>query len=328
MNGDELGGDGYHAKTSQDGSNATPKAVRFDRYGGRDVLYVAEVVRPIPLPGEVLVTVRAAGINPGEAAVREGRMDAVLPATFPSGQGSDLAGVVAEIGRDVDRLQVGDEVLGWSDRRSSQASDVIVSAEHLIPKPADLSWDAAGSLYVVGVTAFAAVRAVNPRPNETLVVSAAAGGVGSLVVQLLKVRGADVIGIASEPHHGWLSSVGVKPVAYGEDLLDRIRAVSPSGVDAFIDTFGDDYIRLAIDLGVPRDRIETIIAFQAAQEYGIKSEGSATASTPEILSEMADLVASGRITMPIAKTYPLDQVRDAYEELEKRHTLGKIVLIP
>ncbi len=305
-----------------------PKAVRFDHYGGKDVLYVAEVERPVPAAGEVLVAVRAAGINPGESGIRGGRMDAVFPATFPSGQGSDLAGVVAEIGNDVDRFELGEEVLGWSDRRSSQATEVVVPANHLIPKPAGLSWEAAGSLYVAGVTAYAAVRAVNPRPNETVVVSGAAGGVGSLAVQLLKIQEAEVIGIASKPHHTWLASVGVIPVAYGDGLLDRIRALSPNGVDAFIDTFGDDYIRLAIDLGIARDRIETIIDFQAAQEYGIKSEGSSTASTPAILSEMANLVASGRITVPIARTYPLEQVRDAYEELEMRHTLGKIVLIP
>ncbi len=305
-----------------------PKAVRFDNYGARDVLYVAEVERPAPSPGEVLVAVRAAGINPGEAAIREGHMDAVFPATFPSGQGSDLAGVVAEVGDGVNGFKVGDEVLGWSDRRSSQAAYVVVSAEHLITKPTSLSWEAAGSLYVAGVTAFAAVRAVNPHPNDTVVVSGAAGGVGSLVVQLLRVRGADVIGIASEPHHEWLMSVGVTPVAYGEGLPDRIRALAPEGVDAFIDTFGDDYIRLATDLGVPRDRIETIIAFQAAQEYGVKSEGSSTASTPEVLSEMANLVASGRIVVPIAATFPLDQARQAYAELERRHTLGKIVLLP
>ena len=272
-----------------------PKALRFDHYGGRDVLYVAEVERPVPSPGEVLVAVRAAGINPGEAAIREGHLDAVFPATFPSGQGSDLAGVVAEVGDGVDGFEVGDEVLGWSDRRSSQATYVVVPAEHLI-READLPLMGSGRIALCRRGDCLRRRSGSePAPNDTVVVSGAAGGVGSLVVQLLRIRGADVIGIASEPHHEWLTSVGVTPVAYGEGLLDRIRALAPEGVDAFIDTFGDDYIRLAIDLGVPRDRIETIIAFQAAQEYGVKSEGSSTASTPEVLSEMADLVASGRI---------------------------------
>jgi NADPH:quinone reductase-like Zn-dependent oxidoreductase len=159
-----------------------PKAVRFDHYGGRDVLYVAEVETPIPSVDEVLVAVHAAGINPGEAAIREGRMDAVFPATFPSGQGSDLAGVVVRVGEGVGEFEAGDEVLGWSERRSSQANFAVVPANQLIPKPPGLSWEAAGSLYVVGVTAYAAVRAVGARPSETVVVSGAAGGVGSLAV--------------------------------------------------------------------------------------------------------------------------------------------------
>lgn len=278
------------------------KAVRFDHYGGTDVLYVANVEIPHADRGELIVSVRAAGINPGESSIREGLLDAMFPATFPSGQGSDLAGVVSEVGAGVEAFAVGDEVLGWSDRRSSHAEFVSVSFDHLIHKPPTLSWEVAGSLYVVGTTAFAAVRAVNAGPGDTVVVSAAAGGVGSITVQLAKVKGAEVIGIASEANAGWLTSIGVTPVTYGEGLADRVRAIAPDGVDAFIDTFGEEYIRLAIELDVDRNRIETIIAFQAAQETGVKAEGSSTAATTEILAEMASLVASGRIMMPIAAT--------------------------
>jgi NADPH:quinone reductase-like Zn-dependent oxidoreductase len=304
------------------------KAVRFDRYGGTDVLYVADVDVPSPAAGEVVVKVEAAGINPGEASIRKGLLDAVFPATFPSGQGSDLAGVVHLLGDGVTGFSVGDEVLGWSWQRSSQAEYVSVPTGQLIFKPPALSWPVAGSLYVAGVTAYAAVRAVSVRPGETVVVSAAAGGVGTLVVQLLKVKEAHVIGIASEPHHDWLRSHGVTPVSYGDDLGERIVALVPNGVDAFIDLFGPQYVRLAVELGAPRDRIETIIAFDAAKEYGTKAEGSGDASTTEILAEVAELVASGQIEVPIAATYPLERVKDAYDELEKRHTRGKIVLIP
>ena len=305
-----------------------PSAVRFDRYGAGDVLYVADVEVPHPEAGEVVVAVKAAGINPGEAAIRQGYMDAMFPATFPSGEGTDLAGVVADVGAGVTSWSVGDEVLGWSERRSSQAAYVAVPADQLVAKPAGLSWEVAGSLFVVGVTAYAAVRAVGARAGDTVVVSGAAGGVGSVVVQLAQIRGADVVGIASEPNHAWLSSVGVTPVAYGEGLKERIRAAAPAGIDAFIDTFGPDYVRLAVDLGVDRDRIDTIIAFEVAEEYGVKTEGSAEASSADVLAEMADLAASGRITVPIAATYSLDQVQAAFQELEQRHTRGKIVLIP
>jgi NADPH:quinone reductase-like Zn-dependent oxidoreductase len=304
------------------------KAVRFDRYGGIEVLYVADVEIPRAAPGEVVVEVRAAGINPGEAAIRKGFMEARFPATCPSGEGSDFAGVVHEIGDGVEAFAVDDEVLGWSDRRSSHAEYVATPIDHVTYKPASLSWEIAGSLYVAATTAYAAVRAVGAGPGAVVAVSAAAGGVGSIAVQLAKVRGAEAIGIASEGNHEWLSSVGVIPVAYGEGLAERIRAAAPRGVDAFIDTFGEEYVRLALELGIPKGRIETIIAFQAAEETGIKAEGSSTAASTDVLAEMADLVASGRILVPIAATFPLDQVQAAYELVEKRHTRGKIVLIP
>ena len=160
------------------------------------------------------------------------------------------------------------------------------------------------------------------------VVSAAAGGVGSIVVQLLRLRGATVLGIASEGNHDWLAAHGVVPIAYGDGLVERLRAAAPNGIDAFIDLFGPEYLDVAVELGIPPDRIETIISRQKAAEIGAKVEGSGNASTTDVLAEMAELVASGQIEIPIAATYPLDRVRDAYAELEQRHTRGKIVLIP
>ena len=305
-----------------------PRAVQFDEYGGLDVLTVREIELPELGKEDVLVEVKAAGINPGEASIRKGLLDDKWPATFPSGQGSDLAGVVKEVGIDVEGFAPGDEVLGWSWDRSSQATEVVVPAEQLISKPTDLSWEAAGALHVVGVTAFAAVRAVSVKEGEAVVVSAAAGGVGTITVQLLKVRGANVVGLASEVHHDWLREKGVTPVAYDEGVMQRILEATPVGIDAFIDLFGPEYVELAVELDVPPAKIETIIAYEKAQEVGAKMEGSSDATTPEILGEMAELVALGRIEVPIAATYPLDEVREAFEQLEDRHTLGKIVLIP
>lgn len=304
------------------------RAVRFDRYGGRDVLYVADIDLPSPGPAEVLVEVRAAGINPGEAAIRVGALHDMFPATFPSGEGSDLAGFVTALGPEVTEFGVGDEVLGFSLRRSSHATHTVVPVQQLIKKPAQLSWEAAGALYVVGCTAYAAVRAVAPQPGETVAVSAAAGGVGSLVVQLLVRREVRVLGIASKKSADWLRAHNVIPVEYGDGLEDRLREAAPNGIDAFIDLFGPDYVQLAVDLGVAPERIDTIISFAKAGEVGAKTEGSSDASTPEVLAEMADLVAGGAIDFDIAATYPLDQVADAFAELEQRHTHGKIVLLP
>ncbi len=304
------------------------QAVRFDHYGDRDVLYLADVQIPAPAAGEVVVEVRAAGINPGETSIRTGALEQLYPTTFPSGEGSDLAGVIYAVGDAVTGFAPGDEVLGWSWTRSSHAQYTAVPANQVIPKPAALSWEAAGSLHVVGCTAYAAVRAVTPKPGETVAVSAAAGGVGSVVVQLLRTRGVTVLGIASPSNHEWLTAQGVVPVAYGDGLADRLRAAAPNGIDAFIDLFGPDYVQLAVDLGIPADRIETIISRQKAAEVGAKTEGSADATTTEVLSEMAELVASGKIEIPIAATYPLKDVKDAFARLEDRHTHGKIVLIP
>ena len=305
-----------------------PKAVRFDEYGDIDVLKVVEVPRPVPGPGQVLVKVKAAGINPGEASIRKGLLHAMWPATFPSGEGSDLAGVVDEVGPGVSRFAVGDEVLGFVDTRSSQAELVVAEVDHLVPRPPGVPWEVAGSLFVVGTTAYASVRAVQLDRGDTVVVSGAAGGVGSVAVQLAVAAGATVIGLASEGHHQWLSDHGVIPVTYGDGVVERITKESNGHIDAFIDTFGGGYVEMAIGLGVAPDRIDTIIDREAAQKYGTKTDGSATAATAEVLAELAGLIAEGRLQIPIATVYPLSEVREAYRDLEQRHTLGKIVLIP
>ncbi len=304
------------------------KAVRFDEYGGVDVLKVAEVPRPVPGPGEVLVEVKAAGINPGEAKIRDGLLHSRWPATFPSGEGTDLAGIVDQLGESVTSAAIGDEVIGWVDTRSSQAEYAVVEAAHLVPKPAEVPWEEAGALPVAGFTAWAAVRAVALKQGDTLVVSGAAGGVGSIAVQLARRAGATVIGLASEANFGWLKSHGVIPVSYGEGVADRIRAAAPK-VDAFIDTYGGDYVELALnDLGVEPGRVDTIVRFDAIEKYGVKSEGNAIGASAGTLAELAALIASGELEVPIAGTYPLEQVREAYRQLETGHLRGKIVLIP
>ncbi|MCV7226297.1 NADP-dependent oxidoreductase [Mycolicibacterium komossense] len=304
------------------------KAVQFDGYGDIDVLQVREVPRPEPGRGEVLVAVKAAGINPGEAMIRRGALHEQFPATFPSGQGSDLAGVVTELGAGVQGFAVGDEVLGFSDLRSSHAEYVVVPAEQLTGKPAGVPWEVAGGLFVAGTTAYAAVRSVNLTPGDAVAVSGASGGVGSIAVQLAKRTGATVLGVAGPSNDDWLAAHGVIPVNYGDGLADRLREASPSGrVEAFLDLFGGGYVELAVDeLGVEPDRIDTIIDFPAVEKFGVKLEGSAMAANVAVLAELAGLIAAGELEVPIAGVYPLERVQDAYLALEQRHTRGKLVL--
>jgi NADPH:quinone reductase-like Zn-dependent oxidoreductase len=306
-----------------------PRAVRFDEYGDVGVLYVADVDAPRPGPGQLLVRVRAAGINPGEAKIREGAMHARFPATFPSGEGSDLAGLVEEVGEGVSEFVPGDEVLGFTHNRASHAELVVAEVANVVRKPANVPWEVAGSLYVVGVTAYVAVEAVHLADGETVVVSGAAGGVGSVAVQLARRTGARVIGLASEPNHQWLRDHGVTPLVYGDGVADRIRETAGGTPDAFIDTVGGGYVKLAIGLGISPDRIETIIDFAAAQEHGTKMEGSTSPDDPaRILAELAGLIDRGELEIPIAGVYPLERVQDAFREVERGHTHGKLVLVP
>jgi NADPH:quinone reductase-like Zn-dependent oxidoreductase len=301
------------------------EAVRFDRYGGIEVLQVVDVPMPDPSRGEALVKVKAASINPGESKIREGLLHAMFPATFPSGEGSDLAGIVTKVAPGAGSLKVGDEVIGFSDRRASHAEYVVVEAQNLTIKPPKVPWEVGGSLAVAGSTAYASVRAVSLKKGDTVAVSGAAGGVGSIAVQLARRAGASVIGIASPANHQWLTAHGVKPESYGADLADRLRKTK---IDAFIDTHGGGYVKLAVELGIPRDRIQTIIDFAAVREYGVKSDGSDKARNASVLAELAALIASGDLEVPIAATFPLDQVRAAFSLLEQGHVRGKIVLLP
>jgi NADPH:quinone reductase-like Zn-dependent oxidoreductase len=306
------------------------KAVQFDSYGGIDVLQVRDVPRPVPQADEVLVDVRAAGVNPSEAVIRSGALEYLWPTTFPSGQGSDLAGVVAELGPNATGFAIGDEVIGFSMRRSSHAELVTVPASQLTPRPANVPWEVAGSLFVAGCTAYAAVRAVRLIPGDTVAIAGAAGGVGSIAVQLARRAGATVVGIAGPSNDIWLADHGVIPVNYGDDLPARLRAAPPSGrIDALLDFFGGGYVAMAIeDLKLPPDRIDTIADFDAVTRYGVQSVGGADAATAAVVAELADFVARGELEVPIAGIFPLDDVRDAYRQLELRHTRGKMVLRP
>ena len=305
------------------------KAVQFDRYGGIDVLEVRDVPRPEPGPGQVLVAVRAAGINISEAKIRAGVVRAIFPATFPSGQGSDLAGVVEKVGQGVSGVAVGDEVIGYTDNRASQAEYVLVEAANLTPKPAEVPWEVAGALFVAGVTGVATVRAVAPTAGETVVIAGAGGGVGVFAVQLAVRTGARVVGLASERHHAWLRQRGAVPIAYGDGVSQRISAAADeTPVAAFIDLVGDGYVELALQLGIAKERIDTIVDFPASRKYGVKFEGGAAAASAATLAELARAVAAGEIVVPIQRTYPLDEVRAAYTELEAGHVAGKIILIP
>jgi len=303
------------------------KAVRFEEYGGPEVLDVVDVAEPSPGYGEVVVRVIAAGTNPGESAIRSGVMKEVFPANFPEGQGSDLAGVVSSVGEGVEGVSVGDAVIGMSDSRNAHAEYTLLPVDRVTPRPVGLDWDAAGSLYVVGTTAEVMMRAVRPAEGETVIVSGAAGGVGTLVTQLAIRAGARVIAVASEANHETLRGWGAEPVSYGDGLEERIRSLAPDGVQALLDAYGGGYVELALGMGVPADRIETIIDYDAVRRHGVHGDGMSTLEDPvPAVAELAGMLASGELELPIKARFPLERVADAYREVENRHGLGKVVL--
>jgi NADPH:quinone reductase-like Zn-dependent oxidoreductase len=310
-------------------TSSTIQAVRFDHYGEVVVLNVVEVPRPQAEPGRIVVDVAAAAINPGEASIRRGLLHNRWPATFPSGQGSDLAGVVAEVGEGVDGVAVGDEVIGWSDERSSQAEAVSLPGDHVVPKPSKVSWEEAGSLYVAGTTAWATLQSVGLQSGDVVAVSAAAGGVGSVAIQLARHLGATVLGIAGAENAEWLESLGVTAVKYGDGLAERLRTAGAGRIDAFIDCFGGGYVDLAVDeLGIKPDRVDTIIDWEAGAKHGTHVDAMSTVDdVGSVLSELASLIEQAELSIPIAATFPLKEVRQAYELLQQRHTRGKIVLV-
>jgi len=274
------------------------RAVRFSSYGGPGVLELVEVPIPVPGPGEVVVRVVAAGLNPVETSIREGRLQRDWPAEFPIGQGTDFAGLVVSVNVDVPGWSAGDAVMGHAVRRA-QANFVVVPSTDIIAKPERLSWEVAGSLYTVAMNAWRAVQSANPQPGRTVLVHAAAGGVGGIAAQLAKLRGAVVIGTASPDSFDYLRGIGIRPVQHGDGLTERLAEIAPNGVDAELDRVGDD---------------------------SLANVESTDETNTTVLARIARMIADRQLTVPIAAIYPFEQVRAAYRELEAGHAHGKIVL--
>jgi NADPH:quinone reductase-like Zn-dependent oxidoreductase len=296
------------------------RVVRYDRFSGVDQLSIDEVPTPEAAPGHAVVQVHASCINPGSLSALHGSPYVPI---------RDLAGTVTAVGAGVDDVEVGDEVLGWSQDWLAHAEFVAVPAEQLVAKPAGLSWDVAGSLYVTPMAGLAGVKAVQPRERDVVVVSGASGGVGLTAAQLARRDGATVIGIAGPDNADRLREHGVIPVSYGDQVAEDIRtAADGRRIDAFIDAFGSGYVDLALALGVPKERINTVVDYQAAKEKGVKALGTQDAGGGRGLRDLADLAASGELAVPIAATYPLAEVQAAYKALAESRPFGRIVLHP
>ncbi|MBG6053923.1 enoyl reductase [Salinibacterium sp. CAN_S4] len=302
------------------------RRVEYSQFGGPEVLHIVDVSPPHPGQGEVRVKVLAAGINPFDAKVFRGMpTSSKQKVQFPVGNGADFAGVIDEVGDGVSAFELGDAVMGGL-AFSSQADFVIIAADKLIATPEGLTVEQAGSLNTAGRTAWASVRSLELGADDVVLVSAAAGGVGVIAVQLAKRTGATVIGSASVSNHDYLRSLGVIPVQYGDGMADAVRTAAPEGITAALDNFGHGFVETAMKLGAPASRINTIADYEAPEKYGVGAVGAAGASLSD-LEALASLVADGSVDMEIDSVFPLERASEAYTRLLKGHLRGKIVLV-
>jgi NADPH2:quinone reductase len=313
------------------------RAVVATAFGGPEVLAVIETPVSPPGPGEVLISVRAAGTNPVDYKQYSGAMGRD-PARLPMRLGSEAAGVVTEVAGGVDGpgglIRAGDEVIAYR-IAGAYADDVTVPASSVVPKPSTLSFEEASGLMLTGVTATHALAVVGAGAGDVVLVHGAAGGVGLMAIQLAVMAGARVIGTASESGHGLVREFGAEPVMYGDGLEERVRALAPGGVDAAVDCAGgDEALDVSLALVADRGRIVTIVASRRAFDAGIKVIGGAPGADPgtEIRSaarlELARLAEDGKLRVVIAAVYPLADAAAAHRALATGHTHGKIVLVP
>ena len=298
------------------------KAVIIDEFGGPEVLRVGDWEIPEPDAGQVRVRVRAAGVNGVDAAIRSGAAQQMFPTKLPTVLGMEIAGVVDASGPSVDGLAVGDEVLGFADG-GGYAEYALATT--MAPKPAELGWAEAAALPIAAETALRVLNMLKVARDDTVLIHGAAGGVGTVAVQLAVACGATVIGTASEPNHDYLREIGATPVVYGEGLVDRVRAVAPDGIDAVFDAAGQGALPDSIELRGGTSRIVTI-ADPAAFRLGVTFSGEA-ARDAGALAEVARWAADGRLRVTVGETYPLEEAPAAQESVATGHGRGKVVLL-
>ncbi|KJK09592.1 NADP-dependent oxidoreductase [Terrabacter sp. AAH1] len=302
------------------------RAMTYAEYGTPDVLSLTEQPRPKVGPGEVLVRVRSASVNPVDWKLMSGGLDAVMDVRFPVVPGWDVAGVVEAVGFDTPEFAPGDEVIAYARKDyvhgGTFAEYVTVPARSLAPKPRSLSWDEAAGLPLAGLTAWRVLKRLGVGEGDTVLVHGAAGGVGSLGVQLARSLGARVIGTASERNHERLRDLGAEPVTYGDGLAGRVRALAPGGVDAVADFVGG-VLDATLAVLAPGGRHASIADGSVAENGGsyiwVRPDGVE-------LGELADLADAGVIRVPVARTFPLEELADAFRFSAEGHAAGKVVV--
>lgn len=300
------------------------KAYVFTRNGGPEVEALVDQDTPAPGPGELLVAVRAAGVNPVDWKLRTGyTRPGSVPQPFPTVFGSEAAGVVEATGPDVEGFAVGDEVFG-NPVTGGYAEHTLLPVAVTAHKPASLPFTDAAVLPVAAATAYDGVRQLGLAPGAVLLVTGAGGGVGSAAVQLARHGGAQVIGVAGAAKKEFVESLGAVHVESGAGLAERVRAAAPGGIDAVFDLAGGDTLREAASLlADPAALISAGDKPLVAELGGAPVERARTAA---VLDAVAALVVSGALRTHVTRTRPLTAAGEALRAVEDGHALGKTVI--
>lgn len=301
------------------------KVVEYDRSGDIDVLELRTLALRAPGPGEVTVEVICAGISHIDGFIRGGVEPDWASDPWPRQSGSDFAGIVVAVGEGVTGFARGAEVIGHV-RSGAHASYLTVSTTALVLKPKGVTWETAGGLYLAGATALETLDELRIGGGDTVVISAAAGGVGSVQAQLAKHRGATVIGTCGDRNFDYLRQLGIKPVRYGNGIAERIRSVSQGPVTAMIDNFGQDGAQLAEELGVPQGRYRSSADRRETELRLLKSDPASVAHGTDLLGRVALLAEARAFTLLISGLYPLEDITEAYADLQKLHARGKVLV--
>lgn len=297
------------------------KSVRFSRFGGPEVLELADLPDPHPGPGRICIKVHAAGVNASDWKKRAGLMDQELPQLL----GHEAAGTVDQVGEDVTGVAVGDRVVGLSEQAGAQAELAVLS--HWAHLPAPVGFAAAAALPAAAETAARGLDRLGVADGTLLLVNGASGSVGSVAVQLAVARGARVIGTAGPARHAYLRSLGAEPVAYGDTLVPAVRALAPHGVDRALDVAGSGILPDLIGLTGDPGHVVTLADHTGAQEHHVAFSRGDDGRALYILDNLAALIETGRLALPQVHTLPLDQVAQAHRLGETGHATGKIVLL-
>ncbi|GAA3086585.1 NADP-dependent oxidoreductase [Streptomyces rectiviolaceus] len=304
------------------------KAISYRQYGGPEVLEYGDVRDPKVGPDSVLVKVRAASVNPVDWKCLGGHLDGVLDPVFPVIPGWDVAGVVVQPGASVPEFVVGDEVVGYVREdflsRGTFAEYVAAPVRTLARKPRNLTFEEASGLPLAGLTAYQVItKTLEVTEGDVVLVHAAAGGVGSIAVQLARHAGARVIGTASERNHDFLRELGAEPVAHGDGLADRVRALAPDGVDAAFDTIGGETLKVSAELLAPGGRLASVAD---GRVIGLGGHYCFVRPDAGDLRHLTQLVEQDVVTVHVSETFPLERAADAYRLSAEGRTRGKIVV--